>query len=183
MRKFIALGTLLLTLAGCSASATASELEKVSTVQTATADSSGFDLILDKLDKISNTQKVKTKIKELRTHVGHTWYVFSGASPAGWDCSGLVMWFYDEFGVTLEHRASKQAKSGELVSSPKMGDIVSFNHRGYESAFHVGIYIGAGKMIHAGGGPGERTAIVDISEWGKLNWNTEIKYTRIIETR
>jgi cell wall-associated NlpC family hydrolase len=150
-------------------------------------------------DAISTEEKLKAKIarleriaqdtKELnqavhlvKKQVGKTWYAFSGSTPNGWDCSGLVLWMYGKIGYTLEHRASLQKNSGELVEEPKIGDIVAFTYKGYDSAYHVGIYVGPNEMIHAGGKRGDKTEIVSISQWAKGNGNTVVTYTRVIET-
>jgi hypothetical protein len=37
-------------------------------------------------------------------------------------------------------------------------------------------------MIHAGGKPGDRTEIISISGWAKDNNNSDVTYTRLIET-
>src|SRR5262249_7240439 len=66
-------------------------------------------------------------------------YQWAGASPGGFDCSGLVMYAYSKMGVSLPH--SSYAMWGDGVSVPKdqlePGDLVFFNGLG-----HVGIYIG-----------------------------------------
>jgi cell wall-associated NlpC family hydrolase len=126
----------------------------------------------------ANTDKVENAIRQLKSHVGKTWYVFSGATPAGWDCSGLVMWTYEQLGITLEHRASKQVDAGTKVKDPKVGDIVAFTYRGSKSAYHVGIYIGDGKMVHA---PkhGHLTRVEDVSTFAG---SSKVTYTRIIDT-
>jgi cell wall-associated NlpC family hydrolase len=85
-------------------------------------------------------------------------------------------------GITLYHSASVQKNSGELVTEPKIGDIVAFTYAGSKSAFHVGIYIGPDEMLHAGGKRGDRTAIVHIKEWAKGNGDVKVTYTRIVET-
>jgi cell wall-associated NlpC family hydrolase len=118
-------------------------------------------------------------ISKLKSHVGKTWYVFSGDTPAGWDCSGLTMWTYKQLGITLEHRASKQQYAGTATKSPRAGDIVVFTYKGYKSAYHVGIYIGNGKMIHA---PkhGHATKIENISKFaGKYS---NVSYRNVIIT-
>lgn len=135
--------------------------------------------MLRKMELGSNTAKVKQAIDKLKTHVGRTWYVFSGNTPAGWDCSGLTMWFYEQIGIELEHRASKQDTSGKATTTPKPGDIVVFKYRGSNDAYHVGIYIGNGEMIHA---PkhGHLTRIEDIKTFGGNYSN--ITYRTLIET-
>lgn len=136
------------------------------------------DLLKD-IELRANTDKVNSAIKKLQSHVGKTWYVFSGATPAGWDCSGLTMWFYEQLGIELEHRASKQDSAGSLSKNPKPGDIVVFHYKGNKDAYHVGIYIGNGKMIHA---PkhGHVTRVEDISTFGGSY--SDITYRTFIET-
>ena len=127
-----------------------------------------------------NAEKVNKVIRELKAHVNKTWYVFSGATPQGWDCSGLTMWAYGKLGITLEHRASKQQHAGIKVSTPKLGDIVVFTYKGLKSAYHVGIYLSTDKMLHAGGKKGQKTAIASISKFaGK---NSKVTFRRVLTT-
>lgn len=133
---------------------------------------------LDKMqEKLDN--KITDRVSELKKYVDKTWYVFSGSTPSGWDCSGLVMWFYQGLDVALEHRASVQKNSGELVKEPKVGDIVSFTFSGSSGAFHTGIYIGNGKMIHSPK-KGLRTSISDVSDWAEGNGSVKVSYTRVL---
>ncbi len=97
----------------------------------------------------ANTALVRKTLKKLNEYTGKTWYVFSGSTPNGWDCSGLTMWFYEQLGINLEHRASVQDDAGTKTNNPKPGDLVVFKYNGSTQAYHVGIYIGNGKMIHA----------------------------------
>ena len=73
-------------------------------------------------------------------------YVWGGASPSGFDCSGLVMYVYAQVGVSLPHLAAGQYNYGTPVSQDQLqpGDLVFFDGLG-----HVGIYIGGGQFIHA----------------------------------
>jgi cell wall-associated NlpC family hydrolase len=128
----------------------------------------------------SNTIKLNNVISLLKGRVHKTWYVFSGDTPAGWDCSGLTMWAYEQLGVNLEHRASKQQFAGVSTSDPKPGDIVVFTYKGSKSAYHVGIYLSPDKMIHAGGGKGQYTSIVSISKFAG-NYSV-VSYRRILQT-
>jgi len=128
-----------------------------------------------------NKNAIKENINKLRLLVGDVHYIPTGSTPRGWDCSGLVMWYYEQLDVTLVHSATAQKGSGTMVSKPKLGDIVAFAYSKGKSAYHVGIYIGNGKMIHAGGKRGDMTSIVEVSEWAKWNGNSKVSYTRILD--
>jgi cell wall-associated NlpC family hydrolase len=73
-------------------------------------------------------------------------YVWGGASPRGFDCSGLVMYVFAQMGISLPHSSYSQAAMGTPVSISQLqpGDLVFFT-----GASHVGIYIGGGQFIHA----------------------------------
>jgi cell wall-associated NlpC family hydrolase len=73
-------------------------------------------------------------------------YVWGGASPSGFDCSGLVMYAFAQVGVSLPHNAAMQYAYGSPVSRSALqaGDVVFFNGLG-----HNGIYIGGGQFVHA----------------------------------
>jgi len=73
-------------------------------------------------------------------------YVWGGASPSGFDCSGLVMYAFGQIGVSLPHSSYAQYGYGSAVSRGDLqaGDLVFFDGLG-----HVGIYVGGGSFIHA----------------------------------
>jgi peptidoglycan DL-endopeptidase CwlO len=73
-------------------------------------------------------------------------YVYGGASPSGFDCSGLVMYVYAQLGISLPHYTVAQWNATEPVSQSQMqpGDLVFFDGLG-----HVGIYIGGGQFVDA----------------------------------
>jgi cell wall-associated NlpC family hydrolase len=127
---------------------------------------------------IRNTTQMKSAIAALRKHVGKTWYVFSGETPRGWDCSGLVRWTYNQVGIELEHSATAQANAGEVVTDPVPGDIVGFAYDGRKSFYHVGLYIGNGKMIHAKA-RGTTTRIESIKEFAGESVN--VRFIRIVD--
>jgi peptidoglycan DL-endopeptidase CwlO len=74
-------------------------------------------------------------------------YVWGGAGPNVFDCSGLVMWAYAHVGISLEHFTGDQWNEGEHISRSQLepGDLVFF----FADISHVGMYIGNGMMIDA----------------------------------
>lgn len=103
----------------------------------------------DPIQSIIQDRKLTQTILELKGQVNQTPYVFSGSTPAGWDCSGLVRWTYEQLGMEIPHSADKQAHLGQRVHSPKIGDIVAFALPGRSDFYHSAIYIGQGKIINA----------------------------------
>jgi cell wall-associated NlpC family hydrolase len=73
-------------------------------------------------------------------------YVWGGASPSGFDCSGLVMYVYAQLGISLPHYTVAQwaATSHIPLSQAQPGDLVFFDGLG-----HVGIYLGNNQFVHA----------------------------------
>jgi cell wall-associated NlpC family hydrolase len=136
-----------------------------------------------RLKKIADdTATLNETLVLVKNQIGITRWVLGGSTPRAWDCSGLVTWTYNHLGIELRHSATTQRNSGTIVTEPKIGDLVSFNHRGWKNAYHIGIYLGPDQMIHSGGKPGDRTEIRSISDWAKVNGNSEVVYTRIVET-
>lgn len=74
-------------------------------------------------------------------------YVWGAAGPGQFDCSGLVMWAYQQVGISLPHYTGSQFNSGVHVSRNDLepGDLVFF----FPNISHVGMYIGNGMMINA----------------------------------
>src|SRR5690348_2295982 len=72
-------------------------------------------------------------------------YVWAGTTPAGFDCSGFTRFVYAHFGISLPHSSYAQWALGRHVprSQLRPGDLVFFG------LGHVGIWIGAGRFIHA----------------------------------
>ena len=94
-------------------------------------------------------------------HYLGTPYVWGGASPSGFDCSGFVMYVFAQVGVSLPHSSYAQYGYGSAVSRGDLqpGDLVFFDGLG-----HVGIYVGGGSFIHAPH-TGDVVKISSLSGW------------------
>ncbi len=95
-------------------------------------------------------------------------YRFGGASPSGFDCSGLVYYSYHKAGYRvprtsqLQYQDSLPVKRGHM----KEGDLLFFRIEGKVS--HVGVYLGNNQFIHAPSS-GKRVSIASLDNpyWSK----------------
>lgn len=86
-----------------------------------------------------------------------TGYVYGGASPRGFDCSGFTMYVYSQHGYSLPHSATSQWQNGlgtrvYSISELQPGDLVFFNdpsRNAGKACSHAGIYTGDGQFIHS----------------------------------
>lgn len=79
-------------------------------------------------------------------------YVWGGTSLTnGCDCSGFAQQIFANFGYALPRTSRQQAKAGTRISvqEAKPGDLL-FYQRESGFIYHVMIYLGDGKVIHAG---------------------------------
>jgi cell wall-associated NlpC family hydrolase len=93
-------------------------------------------------------------------------YVWAGAGPDSFDCSGLTQFAYAAAGIALPHSSQMQSEIGTPVARADLqpGDLVFF----YSPVGHVGIYLGDGLMVHAPTS-GSVVQIVDIDLMGDFN--------------
>lgn len=117
------------------------------------ATSSNASGVTPTVDSISGTQI----LAEARKYLGVR-YLSGGASPSGFDCSGLVYYVLKQLGYTPYRTPADQYRHGTYVakSDLKTGDIVFFAGTGTSGISHVGIYAGNGQFIHA---PNSRSTV------------------------
>jgi cell wall-associated NlpC family hydrolase len=107
-------------------------------------------------------------IAEARKYLGVP-YVYNGATPAGFDCSGYTMWVYSHAGVAnLPHNSEAQRLVFRQIpqSSALPGDLIFYMSGG--SSYHVAIYAGAG-MQYAAPAPGQNVKVESI-------WSSDILF-------
>ncbi len=91
-------------------------------------------------------------------------YVWAGAGPDVFDCSGLTQYAFAAAGIELPHSSGMQSTMGTYVPRDQLqpGDLIFF----YSPVGHVGMYIGDGQMVHAPQ-PGETVEIIPVDYvWG-----------------
>jgi murein DD-endopeptidase len=96
-------------------------------------------------------------------------YRYGGSSPAGFDCSGLVLYSYKQAGLALPHNTDKQRSASRAVKVAELrpGDLLFFNQEGKKYG-HVAIYVGKGQFVHApSSGKSVRSDRLDNPYWRK----------------
>jgi cell wall-associated NlpC family hydrolase len=140
--------------AATSSTSTSETATTVAAVTTTPAPKPVVKKVVKKKKKLTRLQKAVALAK----HYQGVRYRFGGASPAGFDCSGLTKYVYGRLGVKLPHSARAQLHVGHRVSrhAAKPGDLIIFH-----GGTHVGIYLSAHRMIDAPR-PGRRVGIHSI---------------------
>lgn len=78
-------------------------------------------------------------------------YVWAGAGPADFDCSGLVMYAWEAAGVSLPHYSVSQFYDTTPISESELepGDLVFYNNGNGPQPGHVTMYVGNGQVVAA----------------------------------
>ena len=89
----------------------------------------------------SNSGAVAAALAQLGTP-----YVWGGAAPGGFDCSGLASWAFAQIGKSVPHYTGAIWSAFPHVANGALepGDMLFFN-----GGDHMGIYIGNGQFVHA----------------------------------
>lgn len=108
------------------------------------------------MDTYSLNQLVLTRsaiLLEGYSHIGVP-YRSGGTSPKGFDCSGFTQYIYDSDDVSITRTCLGQMGQGIIVAKEDLqpGDLLFFQNTtaGKAITSHVGVYLGDGKLIHAG---------------------------------
>lgn len=93
-------------------------------------------------------------------------YVYGGASPSGFDCSGFTSYVLKNNGYNATRTCTTLYAQYPHInkSELRVGDLVFFASYSSWDTNHVGIYIGNDKFIHASSGAGYVT-ISSLSDW------------------
>lgn len=128
-----------------------SSLKKVDRERLAKAEKAREQKVLDSSKKVAqsyvgDTSRGSTALKFALNQIGDI-YVWGGAGPTRWDCSGLTLRSFQRSGVSLPHSAAVQFNYGKSISykALKPGDLVFYG----KPISHVAIYMGGGKMVQA----------------------------------
>ena len=100
-------------------------------------------------------------------------YVWGSAGPNTFDCSGLMVWAFQQVGISLPHYSGAQYASTTRISRSQLqpGDLVFWGSGGSE---HVALYMGGNQIVHAFSSRAA-TGITALDGW----WKTPSGYGRI----
>jgi cell wall-associated NlpC family hydrolase len=94
-------------------------------------------------------------------------YRYGGASPAGFDCSGLVHYSFRQAGARIPRDTDALRLAAHPVepAALRRGDLIFFDQEGKKNS-HVGIYLGDGRFVHApSSGKSVRSDRLDSPYW------------------
>jgi cell wall-associated NlpC family hydrolase len=89
----------------------------------------------------------RTAMRAAMGQIGRAPYLWGGSTPAGFDCSGLVMWAYGKAGVSLPH--SSYADESVGIAVPSLADALPGDIIVMDGGSHVGLYAGNNMLLNA----------------------------------
>jgi peptidoglycan DL-endopeptidase CwlO len=103
-----------------------------------------FDEIINGANKAGIVALPGTPVETALAYHGIP-YVWAGADPSGFDCSGLMLYVFEQHGVKLPHYSGSQFLMGEKIDRKDIlpNDVVFFG----SPVHHVGLYCGGGYFI------------------------------------
>jgi cell wall-associated NlpC family hydrolase len=113
-------------------------------------------------------------VAEARKHLGKP-YLWGGAGPDRFDCSGLVFYCYKRLGKSVPRTAGAQYSASHKITEAEAvaGDLVFFG----APIYHVGIVLGPGRMLAA---PKAGDVVKEQSyEWGRTAGRGPLRFGRI----
>ncbi len=95
----------------------------------------------------SHVSGIRGKLIQAAQQSLGTPYVWGGAAPGGFDCSGLIYYWYNRLGVKVPRVSEDQAQIGNRVDIDQLapGDFVVFGN----DAHHIAIWLGNGRILEA----------------------------------
>ena len=105
-------------------------------------------------------------VQQALSAVGKVPYSWGGASPAGWDCSGMVQYLTGIGARTAEQQSYTGTRHYDVYNAPY--GALYFYDSGY-GAHHVGISLGDGRMVHAANS-NDGTIVTDIQYYTPNYW-------------
>jgi peptidoglycan DL-endopeptidase CwlO len=123
-----------------------------------------------KAEKASSSPAAGGAIIDFARQAIGTPYVHGAESLSGMDCSGLVIWAYNQAGLDVSGRTADQIMRGGQsisMSEAQPGDLVGYKTGG-DRYTHMGIYVGGGKVIDASN---NNDVVVERDMWSKPEWH------------
>jgi peptidoglycan DL-endopeptidase CwlO len=118
------------------------ELDRLATVATPQSPSSSLPA---RHSPVTTTDLSPSAIYDFALRYLGVPYATGGSNPdTGFDCSGFVMYVFQQFGISLPHSVSGQAAAGRIIPSGEAqpGDLVIMSG-------HNGFYAGNGQILDA----------------------------------
>jgi cell wall-associated NlpC family hydrolase len=133
------------------------------------------------IDGLQANPKALQAVAAAMTRLGDP-YLWAAEGPDKFDCSGLAWWSYRQVGVTVPRVANAMYHGTTAVPATRTtrgdlllpGDLVYFasNPNDWHSIYHMGIYIGGGRMIQA-------PTTGDVVKISPVTWSRFFGATRI----